>query len=112
MLLDTFERVETVDRAIHERRDPAHRFAAPYAKLEVQAPGRNLLHGILDQRLVLLEVRCIGHVRLDVVERLALGLEIHVDEDIRRVVLEHEAPEEKLAQGPLENRTSWTCQAG
>ena len=102
VLLDTLKGIETVDGPVNERRNPAHRLAAPHPKLEVQALRRHLLDCVLHERRVLFEVGRVGHVRLDVLEGVALGLEIHIDKEIRRVMLKHEAPEQEFAQGSLE----------
>ena len=55
---------------------------APHAEFEVQARRFRLANGEPNQRRVLLEIGRIGHVGLDVLQRLALGLEIHVDEQV------------------------------
>ena len=69
------------------------------------------LVGVADV-VVLLEIGRVGHVGLDVIQRLALGLETHVEEEIRRVMLEYEAPEQELARGPFEKGHGSLCNAG
>ncbi len=96
------ERIKAVYRALGPRRNPAHRLAATYTKFEVQAFLFDLAQREVDQRLVFFEKRRVDHVALDVVERLLLGFKVHIDKQVRCVVLEHEAPKYELAQGSLE----------
>ena len=102
MLLDAFERIEAVHGAIELVGDPTHRFAPTDTELEVQTVLVHLVERVLDECRVFFEPRRIGHVLLDVVEGVAFGLEVHVDQEVGRVVFEHEATEDELAQRAFE----------
>ena len=74
------------------------------AEFEVKPVFTDLVQGVRDECRVLLEIRGIRHVLLDVLEGVAFGLEIHVDQQIGGVMFEHKSPKNKLAQCAFEKR--------
>ena len=82
VFLDAIERVESVYGAFDQWSDPAHGFATANPEFEAQAVLRYFAECVLHKRIVLLEIRGIDHVGFDVLKRLLLRLQVHIDQQV------------------------------
>ena len=99
---NAFERIEAMNRSTSMLTNSPDRLAPPDPEFKVEPRQRRLMHNVFDELRVLFKIRSVRHVRLDVVDRILLGVELKVDKKVRSVVLQDEAPKEKLAQGTFE----------